>query len=67
MTTHKDWTKLREPTPIESFLMDIQSGKGNCKIISKLYDLFLSMNMHDAMNIKQKCETEMKEAIAGDT
>uniref|UniRef100_A0A3B5LGH6 Uncharacterized protein n=1 Tax=Xiphophorus couchianus TaxID=32473 RepID=A0A3B5LGH6_9TELE len=67
VTTHNNWTKLLESTPIENFLMDIQRGKGNDKVISKIYDLFLSINVHDSTNIKHKWETELQESIAGDT
>lgn len=67
VTSHENGSKFHEPTPLESFLMNIQRGKGNYKVISKLYDLFLSMNTRDLINIKQKWETEMKEVIKEDT
>lgn len=67
LTTHKEWTKLTAPTPIEEFLIELQTGNGDKKIVSKLYHIFLSMNSHNSLRIKQRWEAEMNMPISQDT
>ena len=63
----KEWTKLTIPTPIEEFLIEIQTGNRDKKILSKLYHIFLSMNSHNSLQIKRRWEEEMNMPISQDT
>lgn len=38
----------------------LQLPKPNNSVISQIYDLFLSINVHDSTNIKHKWETELQ-------
>ena len=42
-------------------------GNGDKKIISELYHIFLSMNLHNSLQIKQRREAETNKVISQDT
>ena len=67
LTTHKEWGKLLKRTPLEGFLIEIQMGNEDKKTISKLYNIFLSMNLHNSLQIKQRWEAEMNTVIPQNT
>lgn len=48
LTTHEEWNKFTKPTPLEKYLIKLQTGDGKKKIISKLYNIFLSMNTNSS-------------------
>lgn len=66
LMTHKDWGKLKRSTPIEKFLIS-QISHGDKKIISKLYNIFLSTNVHNSEHIRLRWEAEMNKNISLDT
>lgn len=63
LTGHKEWGKLIETSPIEQLLIEIQTGNRDGKIISRFYNIFLSMNTQNSLQIKQRWETEMDMVI----
>lgn len=70
LTTHKEWGKLMKDTPIETFLIEIQTGNHNKKTISKFlyfYSVFLSVNLHNSLHIKQSWEAETNMVISQDS
>lgn len=67
MTTHKEWGKLIRPTSIEKFLIK-QLSHEDRKIISKLYNIFLSTTKaHNSEHIRQRWEAETNREISVDT
>ena len=66
LMTHKDWGKLIRSTPIEKFLIS-QISHGDKKIISKLYNIFLLINVHNSEHIRLRWEAEMNKNISLDT
>ena len=67
LTTHKEWGKLLKRTPLERFLIKIQMGNEDKKTISKLYNIFLSMNLHNSLQMKQRWEAEINKVIPQNT
>lgn len=55
-----------EPTPIEEFLIKIQTGNRNKKVIGHLYQIFLGMNPNDTLQMKESWENEMNIHIQQD-
>ena len=66
LTTQKEWEKLNELTPVENFLVKMQTENGEKKIISEMYHTFSSMNLHNSFQIKQRWEAEMNMVISRD-
>ena len=66
LTKHKEWDKILEPTPIEEFLMKLQTGNGDKKIIGHFYQIFLGMNLNNTLQIKGRWEIEMNTDIPQD-
>ena len=59
LTGHKEWGKLIKTSPIKQLLIEIQTRNRDEKIISRLYNIFLSMNTQNSLWIKQRWEAEM--------
>ena len=66
MTKHREWTKILEPTAIEEFLIKLQIGSRNKKIIGQFYKLCIDMNPSETLQIKEKWENEMNIGIHQD-
>lgn len=66
LTKHKDWNKLVTPTPIENFLIRLQAGNCDKKIISNAYQIFLDLDTNNTLRMKERWETEMNLAISED-
>lgn len=66
LTTHKEWDKFSKPTPLEKYLIELQTGDEEKKIISKLYNILLSMNQNDSSQIKGRWEAEANMDISQD-
>lgn len=64
LTSHKDWGKILNPTPIENILIQFQKGEGDKKLITKLYKVFLSMNANGPTRTKQKWEAETAKIVS---
>lgn len=64
LTSHKDWGKILNPTPIENTLIQFQKGEGDKKLITKLYKVFLSMNLNGPTRTKQRWEAETDKIIS---
>ena len=64
LTRHKEWGKLTKISPIEQFLIETQTGNGDGKIMSKLYNIFLSLSTQNSLQIKQRWEAEMDVVIS---
>ena len=67
LTSHKEWGKLLKRTPLEEFLIEIQMGSEDKKTISKPYNIFLSMDLHNSLQIKQRWKAEMNMVIPQNT
>lgn len=66
LTKHKEWDKVLEPTPIEGFLIKLQTGNKDKKVIYHFYQIFLDMNLNNTLQIKGRWETEMNTDIPQD-
>ena len=60
---HENWDKIRNPSELESFLIDIQRWVLPEKVISCIYQILLSMASHDSLYIKLKWEAESQQEI----
>uniref|UniRef100_A0AAR2K0V3 Reverse transcriptase domain-containing protein n=1 Tax=Pygocentrus nattereri TaxID=42514 RepID=A0AAR2K0V3_PYGNA len=58
LTTHKEWERVLNPTPIENLLTQFQKGEGDKNLITKFYKVFLSMSRHEPVQTKQRWEAE---------
>lgn len=66
LTTHKEWDKFSKPTPLEKYLIELQTGDKEKQIISKLYNILLSMNQNDSSQIRGRWEAEANMDISRD-
>lgn len=67
LTTHRDWGRVLNPTPIKNILTQFQKGDGDKKLITKVYKVLLSMNPNGPTQIKQKWEAETAKIISDKT
>ena len=63
---HKDWDKVTKPTLIEELLIKVQTKKWDKKIISYCYQIFLSMNLNNTAQVKERWEIEINSNISHD-
>ena len=61
---HENWDKIRNPSILEVFLIDIQKGTLPGKIISSLYQNLVTMATSDSLYIKAKWEVEIQQEIS---
>lgn len=55
-----------EPTPVEGFLIQLQTGNKDKKVIYHFYQIFVDMNLNNTLQIKGRWETEMNTDIPQD-
>ena len=60
---HGNWDKMRNPSVLESFLIDTQKRALAGKYISSLYQNLLSMVSSDSLYIKSKWEADLQQEI----
>uniref|UniRef100_A0A8C8E244 Reverse transcriptase domain-containing protein n=1 Tax=Oryzias sinensis TaxID=183150 RepID=A0A8C8E244_9TELE len=63
LTTHKEWNKVLNPTPIEALLIQYQKEDGDKKLITKGYKIFVSINNDGPVRAKQGWEAEAARGI----
>ena len=64
LTAQTDWAKIANPTGSEQFLMHLQSGNDETKVISRFYQQFLLLNPNNSVQIKQRWEAEMHQEVS---
>lgn len=64
LINHKDWNKIIGSTRVEEYLINLQLGKDEVKVISKLYLEFLLMNPNNSLHIKERWEAGIQQQIS---